>query len=111
MLFWAKIYQHTQIFRLRLFLIINQMSDFLRYCHWYKDTDINEIPDKAKKDNVPLKYRELFRSLCIVGIGQELLANLVQLEKACKYFLEHGTKSTNVYNERLKKIQNLIENY
>ena len=87
------------------------MNDFIKYCEWYKDTSIHEIPDKAKEENVPLKYRELFKSLCIVGIEQELLGNLIQLEQACKFFIENGTKSIDVYNERLKKIQSRIENY
>jgi len=87
------------------------MSDIIKYCKWYIDTDIYEIPSKLKKDNVPLKYSELFKSLCVVGIDEELLSNLTELEKACKFFINNGTKSIDIYQNQLKRIQNRIENY
>lgn len=87
------------------------MNEFLKYCEWYKNTNIYDIPDKAKKDGVPIKYLNLFKSLCIVGIDQELLGNLLQLEKACIFFIDNGTESIDIYQNRLKNIQNRIENY
>ncbi len=87
------------------------MENIIKYCEWYKNTNIYDIPERLKKDKVPIIYSNLFKSLCFDYIDQELLGGLVQLEQACLFFINKGTESTDIYQKRLKKIQKRIQDY
>lgn len=87
------------------------MENILKYCEWYRNTNIYDIPNRLEKDNVPIKYSDLFKSLCFDNVDQELLDGLVQLERACRFFIDNGTESIDIYKKRLKKIQKRIQDY
>jgi len=85
--------------------------EYIKYCGLYKDISIHEIEFRVQKDNIPVKYSELLKTLCRGTLNSELIGNLVVLKKMAEYFIENGTMDLDIYKKRLEKIKSRIKEY